>query len=281
MPPRTKRRAGHPGGRAGQPPLTPADITRAAALKRYREQNELSQAEIGSMLGVSQATVSQYEQAKTRIPDDVFEHLLTEARERMESEVAPTAEEAQLRAAAASMGTPLEGDIPPEVLESLKAMAEAAESGDPEVVEAQLGAVRAKMSEAAAAGLSGDQKAVVGDVRMAYSLLARILGRFDPDLGGLIDKQTGELAVSLVQAAEVSPLLARLVAILRVGPLSNCVIMHVLLVVEYDNIRRARNAERREIAQLEAQRRPQPEPVPLHPTAAEMLDPSLGAFAAA
>lgn len=282
MPPRTRKgsagRGGRPAGAPGQPPLTPGDIQRAAALKRYREQNDLSQAEMGSMLGVSQATISQYEQAKTRVPDDVFEHLLAEARQRMEEETAQTPEEAQLRAAVQA-AAPNE-DIPPEILQALKAVAEAGEGTDPAAIEATLTSARKSLTDKRTATLPAAQKAAAADVRMAYTLLAKILGRFDPDLGGLIDSQSGELALSVVEAAEVSPLLARLVDLLKVGPLSNCIVLHVMLLVQYDNIRQMRNAERRQQAREQAARQPV-EPTPIHPSAAEQIDPTLGAFAAA
>lgn len=256
------------------PPLTPQDITRAAALKRFRESNGLTQAEIGSMLGVSQASISQFEQAKSRMPDDVFEQLLLAAKDQMEQEIAPDIETAQARAAA-------EGDIPPEILDSLKAMASAGEAGDQAAAEEALRTMRSHLTDAQTASMSKPQQGAATDVRMAYTLLAKILGRFDPDLGALIDQQSGELAVSVVQAAEESPLLARLVAMLKAGPMANCIILHLMLLVQYDNIRQERKRERVAAQAIIDARRP-PDPVPLHPTAAEVVDPSLaGAFAAA
>lgn len=271
-----KRPRGRPPSAAPREPLSPADITRAAALKRYREQNNLNQAEMGSILGVSQATISAYEQARTKIPQDVFEQLVTTAREQVEEGVAPDADTARQRAMDAATALPGgDGDIPPEILDALTNLAGAAE-GDPQAA-AMLGDTMRMMRDGVAATLPALQKEAVPSVRMAYSLLARILGRFDPDLGTLIDSQSGELAVSLVQAAEVSPLLARLVEMLKVGPMSNFIVLHLMVLVQYDGIRRQRQADARALADV--QRAAHPAPEPMHPSATEIIDPEgMGAF---
>jgi transcriptional regulator with XRE-family HTH domain len=283
VPPRKGR------GRPAQPhsgaPLNAVDIQRAAAMKRYREQEKLSQAELASMLGVSQASVSAFEQAKTRIPDDVFEQLLASARDKMEMQTPQTAEEAQLRSALAGAGDlpPPGEDIPPEIMAALKAAADMAEGkGDPGVAEETFRKARAVVAEKTEAGLSAEQRVAATDVRMAYVLLGQILGRFlDPHLGTLIERNASDLSVSVVQAAEVSPLLHRIVSMLKVGPVSNCVILHVMLLVEYDRERQERLRMMREQAALTPAPTPQvtrTEPQPA--STAEVLDPTLGAFAA-
>jgi len=238
-------------------------------MRRFREQNGITTTDLGSMLGVSQSSVSAYEQAKTRIPDDVFETLVEVARDKLEFDT----EAAQAAQAAQDAGPAPE--IPPEVLEALR-LAERASAGDKEAA-SKMGEAMRDLQQGMVAGMSDTAKAAVTDVQLAYQLLAKILGRLvDPQLGELIDRQSGELAVSVVQASEVSPLLARIVALLKVGPISSCIALHVMLLVEYDGIRQARRAALR--AEMAARAGQRTEPMPAQ--AAETLDSSLGAFAA-
>lgn len=265
MPPRSKRSRGpNPGPRHN---FNPVELSRAAAMKRFREQHGLSQAELGSRLGVSQASVSAYEAVRAPIPEEVFAQLIETAQD-----VAQTVEEANARATVDAANS----DIPPEVLEALAHGARAMD-GEPGAAEAMDDAMR-RMRGAMVASLPSEQRASVADVKMAYALLAKILGRFDQDLAALVDAQSGDLALSVVQAAEVSPLLARIVEMLKMGPLSNCIALHVMLIVQYDGIRQQRAQERRAMA---AQQAAQPGPEPMPAQAAERIEPSLGAFAAA
>lgn len=238
-------------------------------MRRFREQNDISQPELGSMLGVSQGSISAYEAARTKIPEDVFAQLVEVAKDRLD-----LSEEQMAEAVAAHELPP---DIPPEVMDALKTATAAAE-GD-ETAAAKLADTMREMQGAMLKGMSPVAQSSVTDVQLAYTMLAKILGRIvDPSLGELIDQRSGELAVSVVQAAEASPLLARIVAMLKVGPISSCVVMHIMLLVDYDRIRQ----ERARIARAEAQanaHHAQPEPMPA--SFVEQVDPSMGAFGAA
>lgn len=278
MPPRRRGGGGSRVPGTPKPPLTVEDIARAAAMRRYRETRSVSQVELASMLGVSQASIGAYETARTRIPDDIFAELskvLTD-----ELEVARDAEEANARAAAALGAVDGGGaDIPPEVLQALKEANEAVQgSSSPEEAAAKLTGIVSGVAEKSAAQMSKEQRASVQSVKMAYGLLAKVLSRFDPLLGKCVDEDSGALAVSVVEAAEVSPLFARIVAMLAVGPVSNCVLLHVLLIARYDELRAQRAAEQRRQRELEQARQPQ-EPKPAQ--VIEQLDPSLGVFGAA
>lgn len=263
-----------PGSKA---PLLPDDIARAATMKRYRETRNLTQAELGAILGVSQASVAAYESARTRIPPEVFKALSDQASEDLQ--VAQDAEEAQRRAHDALSGEGNgdlgPGDMPPEVLEALAAANAAVHgSATPDEAATRLAGIAAGMAGKAAGSLSKDQQASVRDVQLAYGLLAKVLSRLDPILGELVDEQSGELAVSVVQAAEVSPFFDRIVKMLKVGPVSTCIVLHVLLVAQYDERRRARDAAvRQEMAIRAGTRPPTPEPQPA--SMAERVDPTL------
>lgn len=278
MTPRKQRRI---PGTPGNPPLSPQDLARAATVKRYRETRGISQTELASILGVSQAAVSAYEAGRTRVPDAAFEQLAAQAAEDLD--LARDSVDANQRSGdALGLDGSFPPDMPPEILATLKEAADAVQgSSSPEEAAARLGAITAGVAEKARAELPADKRAAARDVQMAYGLLAKIIGRFfDPVLASLVDEQSGELSVSVVQAAEVSPFFDRIVRLLRVGPVSTCVVLHVLLVAQYDERRRAVNAERRRVAQIEA---PLPAPIPQPASVIEQLDPSVGGspFAAA
>lgn len=270
MPPRRRKVPGTPGPGA---PLSVHDIARAATMKQFRERREMSQAELGSMLGVGQSSIAAYEGAKTRIPDDIFEQLVKTAGE--EYELAGSAEEANAAAAGFPFG---DGEIPPEILKTLEEAAEAVKTA-PNGDEAarRLSGIAAGVAGKATGKMNQEQQKAVAGVQMAYGFLAKIASRFDPLLGQCIDEDSGALAVSVVEAAEVSPFFARIVAWLTVGPVSGCVLMHILLVAKYDSMRSERNRELRRMRELE----PQPAPPPRPASTIEQIDPTVGPFAAA
>ena len=66
-----------------------------------------------------------------------------------------------------------------------------------------------------------------------------------------------------MQAAKVNPIIARIVEMMQVGPVSNLVVLHVLMLLEYDRARQERAQGRAELmAVAQAQPRPAPEQMP-------------------
>jgi hypothetical protein len=276
MPARRRRPPGAP-----RPPLNPQDIARAATLKRYRETRDFSQSELGSMLGVSQSTIVAYEQAKTRIPDDVFGHLSDLAAEDLQAaenaegiEQAMGAGGGSFADVVAGMGMPPmpDGEMPPEVAEALRNAGEAMrDAKTPDEAASRIGKIAADVGAKAKAAMPREQQAAARDVQLAYGLLARVFSRFDPILAELVDQQSGELAMSVVQAAEVSPFFERIVKMMKIGPVSTCIALHVMLVMQYDERRRAFLEEQRR--QRAALAGPRQEPQPAQ--AVERIDASM------
>lgn len=273
MPPRHRRHTRTPG----TAPLNPQDIARAATMKRYRETRDITQTELASILGVSQASIAAYEAAKTRIPDDVYKHLADTAAEDLAHREAQENGEARVEEAVGAGSFPLppmpDGDMPPEVMQALKDAGDAMRGAKtPEEAASKLAGITAEVGAKARASMPREKQAAARDVQLAYGMLARILGRFDPILSELVDQQSGELAVSVVEAAEVSPFFERIVRMMRIGPVSTCIALHVLLLAQYDERRRAVRAEQKRIAELSAPKiAAQPEPAHV----IEGIDPTL------
>lgn len=262
---RMSQRRSRPRKPRGAGPLNVNDLQRAAALKGYRLRAELTQVELSSMLGVSQSSLAAYEAGRTPIPDDVFAELTRVAEEQIRQAQEKAGVQTEAPPDVASSATGLPSDLPPELAAALQGSGGA--EIDPE-------AILKAMAGAGAGELSKDEQGQVLGVASVYELAGHAAARFlDPALGEAIVGSASPIGVAWVEAAKVSPLCQRIVQMMQIGPLSNLIVLHVLMLMKYDELRQARIRERQQLEAVQTAAgngKPAPEPMPAQ--AADLLE---------
>lgn len=217
-------------GQHGAPPLTTQDITRAAALKRFRTETGMTQEALADRLGVSQGALSDWERAKKPLPEEVFLRLV-----QIGNEFAATQAEVIAGAPIPPGPGPEPGPEPAPNVDPPPASVDE----PPQILSDLQAGLSMSMGEA--------QMAMVRDVQAIYMLIGQAAAKFvDQDVGAVIYGDSGPLAMSVVQAAEVSPLVARIVAMLAIGPVANMLIIHVLTAGKIVDVVRQKSALQRQ-----------------------------------
>lgn len=206
---------------------------RAAALKRLRTEHRLTQEELATALDVSQGTLSDWERARKAIPEDRYARLLEVSAElgglgprpaMPDAATEPGAVQTPLSGGGPELGgdAPIRGnnfDRPPGLTDL------------PADAPPDFAALGADFQAQVAATMSPLGAAALPDVRMFYLFGGQMLGKVSEGAGTVVQGSANELALSLVQAAESNAFLARVVEMMRVGPVSTFVILHVTVAL--------------------------------------------------
>jgi transcriptional regulator with XRE-family HTH domain len=253
----------------GTRPLTSADIAKSAALQRFRAESGMTQEELADRLGVSQGTLSDWERAKKPIPPDRFAAL-----QRLADELraAYAAAQAQAERAAAANGAH-EGEhpfaeLPLEPPTELRANVPGA-AGEPPpgfgLPPQDLPPMHPFGPPMAPGGITTDalpalfdvtpaQRALAVGPQVVYNLAGLALSKFVDDGAGQIVAGNAELlSVSLVQAGDVNPYIARIVQLMQIGPVLNCVALHLTVVLEVISYLQAKARAAQEAARASAE----------------------------
>lgn len=279
-------RAGAPSNRRKRvlAPLTSHEIARAAALKKFRLDNGLTQEELADRLGVSQGSLSDWERARKPMPNDrwtALERIAEDVRaaQRVSGvpEPPPGPAGAETAAHEGLRAVPEAGSFPGE----LRANVIGADGAPPPGFGPAPAAAPADVAPGgglhsmptpppslADGGLGLPLEVTAAQLALArgpvivYTLIAGGLEQaIDPTAGAIVGAKAEVLAISLVQAGDVNSWIARAVQLMQVGPVANCVVAHAMVVLELVRYLRLKSkvlAE--EHARIRAETAPQPPP---------------------
>lgn len=208
----------------------------------------MTQEDLSARLGVSQGTLSDWERARKPIPAERFAQLQTIA---VELRAAFEREQAAQEAG----GVPTTGpEAPPAFFDGeLRANVPGAgggpppgfvSAGPPADAPPMGGGMPFTVIDGGAPGGVGPagiplaevtqaQMVLAAGPMVAYTLVAQGLANFvDEQAGAILLARSQTLAISLVQAGDVNPYVARLVQLLQVGPVLACVALHAQVLLE-------------------------------------------------
>lgn len=239
--------------------MTPEQLVRAAALRRFRTDSKLTQVEIASQLGVSREDLAKMERGNLPISDEIMAHFVELARDRAGAGQGEPPANGEGAPPPGGQAPPPSGagDTPPDV-----PIPPGLPPLDPQAVQQALAAMTPQQANEAA----------VASLAAVYELLGVLVGRFSPAAGGVIQQDKLVLSASVVAAAEVSPLVRRILELLEAGPVAGMILAHAMTGMKIDQ---AVRAERAAAKQAQAAASPPP---PMPAQNLEHVDPTVGAF---
>jgi AcrR family transcriptional regulator len=237
--------AGHKKPRRGVRPLTQKEIVQAAALKRFRTESGMTQEQLAERLDVSQGTLSEWEGARKPIPPERFDDLrriAADFAQRVES--LAEGERSEQAAGPAGPDPVVRANVPPEPPPDFGPGGSLPPGGIGEIPLPELTP-------------SDVQRALAKGPEVVYQLVSYGLSTFvDDGAGAILSGRAEMLSISLVQAGDVSPAIARIVQLLQTGPVLACLAMHISVMVEIAMYLRAQAQAQAPAAPAPAQAEP-------------------------
>lgn len=232
MPARKRPRTPGTVGPQRRGPMGPQDLAKAAALKRFRETAELTQVELAEQLGISQNTLSGYENGRYVVPDDILQMIVELANAHAAGETGgaggPGADGEGVPLPGPGAFVPPAGDRPPSVTEQMGAGISAALSRE----------------------LSANQKRAAQDLAAMYQLLGTIVANMHQEAGGILYGDAETLAQSAILAAEESPLIKRFVELFSQGAVFQFAVLHALTAMKIEAVIREQRRARQNVVDL-------------------------------